>query len=82
MRMIILAATAFTVLLGATAAEAKSEKGCRAKGTCELRNTAAIKACGAQWQTAKADEAVKAKGWPAFWSACAKEAKLAKTVAP
>lgn len=42
------------------------------------RDTTVIKACGAAWREAKADEAVKAKGWPAYWSACAKAAKGAK----
>lgn len=26
--------------------------------------------CGRQWKVAKADEAVKAAGWPKYWSAC------------
>lgn len=82
MNKLILAATVFTVLLGASA-EAKSERGCRAKGTCAPREASAtMKACAAQWATAKADESVKAKGWIPFWSACAKEAKVARNLAP
>jgi hypothetical protein len=53
-----------------------------ATGEPRKRDTTTIKACGAQWKVAKVDEAVKAKGWPAFWSACAQEAKTSKTVAP
>jgi hypothetical protein len=29
-----------------------------------------MRECGWQWQDAKADEKVKAAGWPAYWSAC------------
>lgn len=87
MRSIILAATVFTVLLGATA-EAKSERGCRAKGTCEPRQASAtMKACSAQWKEAKANPtdtnaAKVAAGWMTFWSECANAAKVARTLAP
>lgn len=77
-----LIAIAFLALLASTAAEAASPKGCRANGTCAPRDTSAIKACGVKWKEAKASDEVRAKGWPAFWSACAKEAKAARTVAP
>lgn len=38
------------------------------------RDTTKIKACGVEWKAAKADPAIKAAGWPKFWSACAKRA--------
>jgi hypothetical protein len=46
------------------------------------RDTTTIKACGVQWKQAKADEAVKAAGWPKYWHECAQRAKAAKTIAP
>jgi hypothetical protein len=84
MRKLILAASATMFLCGAfSPADAKSERGCRAKGTCEPRQASAtMKACAAQWADKKSDADVKARGWIAFWSACAKEAKVARTVAP
>ncbi len=36
------------------------------------------KACGNEWQAAKADPEVKAAGWPAFLSACLRRMKAAK----
>lgn len=42
------------------------------------RDTTVIKACGVEWKAAKADEAVKAAGWPAFWHLCSLRSKAAK----
>ena len=77
MRKIIIAITAIVIATSAFAKGKVDEFGNPVK-----RNATTIKACGAKWKEAKADPEVKAKGWPAYWSACAKEAKAAKTLAP
>ena len=89
MRSIILAGVALLALLGN--AEAKRAPSCTTDAECakvdgdggpRKRNAVTIRMCAAKWKEAKADEAVKEKGWPKFWSACAKEAKAARTLAP
>lgn len=83
MRSLIIASTVLFVALGG-AASAKSEKGCRAKGTCE---PGIMQVCAAQWKEKKANptdtnvETIKA-GWMKFWPECANAAKVARTVAP
>lgn len=43
--------------------------------------TARQRACAAEWKAAKADEAVKAAGWPKYWSACNARLKTATPAA-
>jgi hypothetical protein len=66
-------------------------KGCTTDAECakvdgegdpKPRDTTKIKACAAQWKVAKADEAVKASGWPKFWHECSVKAKEAAKIAP
>lgn len=96
MRSIILAGVALLALLGN--AEAKVAKSCTSQTECDKvdgdcgprparKASATMTACSAKWKALKAEptdtnvEIVKA-GWIPFWSACAKEVKAARTLAP
>lgn len=95
MRSIILATVAVFALIGH--AEAKVAKGCTTQAECDKvdgdggikprKASATMQACSAKWRAMKAEptdanvETVK-RGWIAFWSACAKEVKAARTLAP
>lgn len=96
MRSIILATVAVFALFGH--AEAKVAKGCTTQAECDKvdgdggivktrKASATMQACSAKWKALKAEptdtnvETVK-RGWIPFWSACAKEVKAARTLAP
>ena len=95
MRSIILATVAVFALFGH--AEAKVAKSCTSQAECDKvdgdggvktrKASATMTACSAKWKALKAEPtdtnvATVKRGWIPFWSACAKEVKAARTLAP
>lgn len=66
----IVAATLALATLANSAAIAAAKR--TPPGTPEERaaRVERMRECGAEWKLAKADDAIKAAGWPKYWSAC------------